>query len=112
MGELIAANVTPTSQEVQLSVAEPTVANILVANTGMCNPHSKYGLMIHWQIMSNFLYLIPMKLLAPGTDDVFQIEITALEGAIADDEHKATAWISSRNVNLSADRKFIQEICV
>ena len=104
VGELIAANVTPTSQEVQLSVADPTVANILVANTG--NVQATFKIWIDDSLANNVDFSVintNEKLLAPGTQGVFQIEIMALEGAIADDEHKATAWISSGSVNLSAD---------
>ena len=106
VGEKVNATVSPTSQIVNLSIAETITTSVVVSNDG--NTPASFSVWLDTSNQGEITFTLespPSFALGAGYESTVRVRLNPSLDALADTEYKATVWISNleSGLNLSAD---------
>ena len=106
VGEKVNATLTPTSQEVNLSIGETITTSVVVSNIG--NTPATFGVWLDTAQAGEVEFVLESQsviAIGAGYESTVRVRLTPTDDALAATDYKATLWISNTEsgLNLSAD---------
>ena len=106
VGERVQASLTPTSQEINLSIGDTITTSIVVSNDG--NTPASFGVYLDTSAAGevDFVLETPSVIqIGAGYEATVRVRLSPTADALAAADYKATVWVSNldSDLNLSAD---------
>jgi uncharacterized membrane protein len=106
VGEKVNAELTPTSQEVNLSIGDSITTSVVVSNVG--NTPAVFNVWLDTSQAGEVEYVLETPTviaIGAGYESTVRVRLTPTDDALAATDYKATVWVSNLDsgLNLSAD---------
>ena len=106
VGEKVNASLSPTSQEVNLSIGDSITTSVVVSNDG--NTPATFGVWLDTSQAGEVDYVLETPsviAIGAGYESTVRVRLTPTADALAATDYKATVWVSNvdSGLNLSAD---------
>jgi uncharacterized membrane protein len=106
VGEKVNASLTPSSQEINMSIGDSITTSVVISNVG--NTPATFGVWLDTSLAGEVDYVLEtptVVVIGAGYESTVRVRLSPTSDALAATEYKATVWVSNAasGLNLSAD---------
>ncbi|MDP6199308.1 MAG: hypothetical protein QF531_00925, partial [Candidatus Poseidonia sp.] len=106
VGEKVSASLSPTSQEVNMSIGDDITTSVVISNDG--NTPATFGVWLDTSLAGEVDYVLETPTVitvGAGYESTVRVRLNPTSDALAATEYKATVWVSNveSGLNLSSD---------